>query len=245
MIELLNVSKAFTGKQGVVQAVDALSLQIPKGEIYGIVGESGAGKSTVLRFINLLERPDQGDILIDGVNLCELSQPKLRLTRKSIGMIFQHFNLLSNKTVAENITLPLQLHQYEDYMELNDILEFVGLSDKRNHYPSQLSGGQKQRVGIARALITKPDILLCDEPTSALDVTITDGIVSLLKRAHESLGMTIVVVTHELSVVQQLCHRVAVLEEGQLRGVFEHQPALSETHGQPFYQRVAEVIRHK
>lgn len=245
LIELLNVSKAFTGRQGTVQAVDNLSLQILKGEVYGIVGESGAGKSTVLRFINLLERPDQGEILIDGINLCELSQADLRLKRKSIGMIFQHFNLLSNKTVAENITLPLKLHQYEDFMDLDNILEFVGLSDKRNHYPSQLSGGQKQRVGIARALITKPEILLCDEPTSALDVTITDGIVSLLKRAHETLGMTIVMVTHELSVVQQLCHKVAVLEGGQLKGVFEHQPSLSSTHGQPFYQRVAEVIHNE
>lgn len=245
MIELLNVSKAFTGRQGTVQAVDNLSLQILKGEVYGIVGESGAGKSTVLRFINLLERPDQGEILIDGINLCELSQADLRLKRKSIGMIFQHFNLLSNKTVAENITLPLKLHQYEDFMDLDNILEFVGLSDKRNHYPSQLSGGQKQRVGIARALITKPEILLCDEPTSALDVTITDGIVSLLKRAHETLGMTIVMVTHELSVVQQLCHKVAVLEGGQLKGVFDHQPSLSSTHGQPFYQRVVEVIHNE
>lgn len=242
MIELIDVSKHYASKQGNVKAIDNLSLQIHDNEIFGIVGESGAGKSTLLRFINLLERPDTGEILIDGIPMRQLSPEELRLQKKSISMIFQNFNLLNNKTVEENILLPLQLHSFEESLDLERVLKFVRLDDKRHQYPSQLSGGQKQRVGIARALITKPKVLLCDEPTSALDETRTFEIVNLIKRAHEEFDMTVVLVTHELDVVQQLCDRVVILEEGRMIDLVEHEPRIKDEFNLTYHQRVLEAL---
>lgn len=216
MIELKNISKTFESHDGAHQAINNISLSIQKNEIFGIIGESGAGKSTLLRFINALESPTKGIIKVNGTNVAQLNKKELRLFKKQIGMIFQQFNLLSNKTVDENILLPLELHPYKDALDLDQKLAFVGLEDKRNSYPSELSGGQKQRVGIARGLITRPKILLCDEPTSALDEITKREIVELLKRVAETFDITILIVTHELDVVKDLCERVAILEKGEL-----------------------------
>lgn len=216
MIEFKNVSKSFAGKDGPLKAIDGISLSIQPNEIYGIIGESGAGKSTLLRFVNALEIPDEGEMIVNGVDVQKLNAKKLRQFKKKIGMIFQQFNLLGNKTVEENILLPLKLHNYEDALDIDRVLDFVGLTDKKTRYPRELSGGQKQRVGIARGLITRPKILLCDEPTSALDESTKREIVHLLARASEAFDITILIVTHELDVVKRLCERVAILEEGQL-----------------------------
>lgn len=216
MIELKNVSKSFAGKGTLLKAIDSVSLTIHPNEIYGIIGESGAGKSTLLRFINALEKPDEGEVVVDGINVQDLNSKALRKFKKNIGMIFQQFNLLGNKTVEENILLPLKLHKYKEALDIDRVLAFVGLTDKRNSYPRELSGGQKQRVGIARGLITRPKILLCDEPTSALDESTKREIVRLLSEASKEFNITILVVTHELDVVKRLCDRVAILEEGKL-----------------------------
>lgn len=241
---MINVSKSYLSNQEKVEAVKEINLKIENNEIFGIVGESGAGKSTLLRFINLLEKPDEGQVLVDGVNLLSLSRQQLNLQRKSMSMIFQHFNLLNNKTVADNILLPLALHDYRDTMDLDEVLEFVGLKAHKYHYPSQLSGGQKQRVGIARALITKPKVLLCDEPTSALDVMRTSEIIQLLQRAHHELEMTIVLVTHELDLIRRLCHRVAVVDQGQLIDIVENHVLHSEDYPNSYYESVLEVLRN-
>lgn len=216
MINFKQVSKTFAGKEGPLKAIDDISLSIQPNEIFGIIGESGAGKSTLLRFINALETPDDGEVEVNGINVHQLNKKDLRLFKKEIGMIFQQFNLLGNKTVAENILLPLDLHSFKEALDLDQILEFVGLTDKKESYPSELSGGQKQRVGIARGIITRPKILLCDEPTSALDENTKREIVALLRRVSEEFDVTILIVTHELDVVKQLCERVAVLEDGKL-----------------------------
>ncbi|MCR8969874.1 methionine ABC transporter ATP-binding protein [Facklamia sp. 7083-14-GEN3] len=242
MIELIDVAKHYYLNNKQVKAVDEVSLTIQDKEIFGLVGESGAGKSTLLRFINLLEKPDNGKLLIDGQDLLQLSKQELRLHRKSVGMIFQHFNLLNNKTVGENITLPLKLFNYSDALPLDSVLDFVGLADKKNQYPSQLSGGQKQRVGIARALITKPKILLCDEPTSALDVMRTNEIVQILKEAHQQFDMTIIVVTHELAFVRQLCDRVAIMEEGRIIDVVDNLTDRDQGQAGSYYDKVKEVL---
>lgn len=243
MIDLKNVSKTFVGQNGPFKAVDAINLRIEENELFGVIGESGAGKSTLLRFINALETPDTGEVVVDGVNVHQLDKQALRLHQKQIGMIFQQFNLLNNKTVEENIRLPLELYDYKEAIELERVLEFVGLRDKRTSYPSELSGGQKQRVGIARALITRPKILLCDEPTSALDLGTTAEIVDVLKKAHDNFGMTIVIVTHELEVIKSLCTHAAVMENGQLIDIIDVDRAAVHKEFQTYHERALEVLQ--
>lgn len=219
MIEFRNVSKVYGHNGNELRAVDNVSLTVNKGEIFGVIGFSGAGKSTLVRMVNLLERPTEGNIFIEGVDLTNLSQPKVRRVRKRIGMIFQHFNLLESKTVRHNVGFPLALTgtpKKEIKRRVSEVLEFVGLEDKADQYPEELSGGQKQRVGIARALATSPDILLCDEATSALDPDTTQSILKLLKRVREEYNLTILMITHEMNVIKEVCDRVAVMERGQV-----------------------------
>ncbi|MFY0543628.1 methionine ABC transporter ATP-binding protein [Brevibacillus sp. H7] len=219
MIELRHVQKVYSSKEREVTAVDHVSLQIQKGEIYGIVGYSGAGKSSLLRCINMLERPTSGQVLIEGTDLTALSDEELRKVRQSIGMIFQHFNLMANRTVAGNIAYPMEVagkSKTEIETRITELLDLVGLSDKANAYPAQLSGGQKQRVGIARALANSPKVLLCDEATSALDPKTTRSILNLLKEIHQKLGLSIVLITHEMEVVKEICHRVAIMANGKI-----------------------------
>lgn len=219
MIEFENVSKTFRTDGTQVEALKNISLKIESGDIYGIIGFSGAGKSTLLRTINALEKPDSGRVLVDGTDINTLSAPQLRAKRKSIGMIFQHFQLLETKTVFDNVALPLKLnHVPKDQIrkKVEEILEFVELSDKKNAYPAKLSGGQKQRVGIARALATEPSILLSDEATSALDPKTTSAILRLLKKINKKLNITIVLITHEMNVIQSICNHVAVMENGEI-----------------------------
>ncbi len=219
MIALQNISKVFGSGRQQVQAVQDVSLTIGKGEIFGIIGFSGAGKSTLVRCINLLERPTSGTVTVDGQELTALSAKQLRQMRKKIGMIFQHFNLMPSRTVAGNVAFPLRgsgLSEKEMAAKVQRLLELVGIGDKANAYPSQLSGGQKQRVAIARALANDPSVLLCDEATSALDPQTTRAILHLLKHLNESLGITIVLITHEMAVVKEICDRVAVMEHGRV-----------------------------
>jgi D-methionine transport system ATP-binding protein len=206
-------------ERGTTRAVDDVSLEIDAGDIYGIIGYSGAGKSTLVRMVNALERPTSGSVTVLGTRVDQLSESKLRPIRQKIGMIFQQFNLFSTKTVAQNIAYPLQLdHWRKDYQDrrVNELLDFVGLREHKDKYPSQLSGGQKQRVGIARALATNPKILLADEATSALDPETTSEVLALLKRVNEQLGVTIVLITHQMNVVQQIAHKVAVMSAGKI-----------------------------
>lgn len=244
MIDIRNVTKTYQGKDGPFNAVDNVSLNIDENEIFGLIGESGAGKSTLLRFINALETPTEGHVTVDDTDVFSLSGKKLRQHQKGIGMIFQQFNLLNNKSVRENIHLPLELHKYENPLTIEEVLQFVGLSDKADNYPSQLSGGEKQRVGIARALITRPKILLCDEPTSALDESTTEEIVDVLKRAHEAFDMTILVVTHELNVIKSMCQRCAVLEKGQLIDVIDIAPEPLKKSYKSYHDRVLKVLKN-
>ncbi|THE09738.1 methionine ABC transporter ATP-binding protein [Bacillus timonensis] len=219
MIEIRNLSKIYTTKNGTVTGVDNVSLHIETGEIFGIVGYSGAGKSSLLRCINLLERPTSGSILVDNVDLTSLKSSELRIARLKIGMIFQHFYLISQKTVFENIAFSLKaanLPKDRIKKRVEDLLEMVGLLDKKDVYPSQLSGGQKQRVGIARALANDPKVLLCDEATSALDPTTTKSILKLLKKINKELGITIVLITHEMDVVKEICNRMAIMQDGRV-----------------------------
>jgi len=219
MIVLKDVNKTFTIKDKQVTAVQDVNLTIADKEIYGIIGFSGAGKSTLVRCINLLERPTSGSVMVNGVDMLSLSSKALREQRKKIGMIFQQFNLMPSRTVAQNIALPIEnsgLSQEEIAQKVNKLLAFVELEDRAAAYPSQLSGGQKQRVAIARALATDPEILLCDEATSALDPQTTKSILRLLNRLNTELGITVVVITHEMDVIKKLCHRVAVMEHGRV-----------------------------
>lgn len=219
MIQLIDVSKTFTIDKTPIHAVKDVNLTINQGEIFGVIGYSGAGKSTLVRCINLLERPTKGQVLIDGVDLLQLKEKELRLHRQKIGMIFQQFNLFSSRTVFENVAFPLRyrgISKEKIKEKVLSLLDLVGIGDKHRAYPSQLSGGQKQRVAIARALATDPSILLCDEATSALDPQTTKSILKLLRDVNRKLGITIVIITHEMSVIKEICHRVAVMEEGNV-----------------------------
>ncbi|WP_128894008.1 methionine ABC transporter ATP-binding protein [Longirhabdus pacifica] len=219
MINLTNVSKEYIVVKKKVNALSEINLCIKKGEIFGIIGYSGAGKSTLVRCMNLLEKPSTGQVEIGGVDLTALPSAKLQSERKKIGMIFQHFNLLSSKTIFENVAFPLRLNKVPKKMiqnRVDELLQLVGLEDHRNKYPSQLSGGQKQRVGIARALANQPDVLLCDEATSALDPQTTQSILELLLDIQRKLKLTIVIITHEMQVVQAICDRVAVMDMGKV-----------------------------
>ncbi|HLQ70553.1 MAG TPA: ATP-binding cassette domain-containing protein [Bacillota bacterium] len=219
MITFENISKTFYLNKRKVEAVKDVSFTVEKGEIFGIIGFSGAGKSTLLRLVNMLERPTSGSITIQGVDINTLSAKELRTRRRNIGMIFQNFNLFQSRTVAGNIAYPLKLARLSKEkirQRVEELLQFVGLSDKAKDYPDQLSGGQKQRVGIARALATSPDVLICDEATSALDPETTADILKLLKKVNKDFGITILLITHEMHVIQSICHRVAVMEDGSV-----------------------------
>ncbi len=220
LIQLVDVAKTFHVNGVQIRAVDGISLDIHPGEIFGMIGHSGAGKSTAIRLINLLERPDCGKILIDGVEINALNPADLRAERRKIGMIFQHFNLLYAKTIFENVALPLRIAGVasDEFIKnrVSELLKRVGLEDQTDKYPSQLSGGQKQRVGIARALATEPKILLCDEATSALDPQTTQSVLRLLAEINEELNLTIILITHEMNVIRTICDRVAILEAGKI-----------------------------
>jgi len=219
MIRLENISKEFKTKKGIVRAVDGINLHVKKGEIHGVIGYSGAGKSTLIRCVNLLERPTAGKVWINNVDITSLSLNDLRKTRQKIGMIFQHFNLLKTATVYNNIAVPLKLLGYNDAEVKNRVAkyaEIVGLTEKLESFPSQLSGGQKQRVAIARALAQEPEILLSDEATSALDPETTEAILELLLKINRELGITILLITHEMNVIQKICDDVSVLEAGKV-----------------------------
>ncbi len=219
MIEIKHLSKTFGVSGGTVDALKDITLTIPDGEIYGIIGMSGAGKSTLVRCINMLERPTSGEVLIDGKSMTELSQRELREKRRDITMIFQGFNLLMQRNCLKNVCFPLELagvKKADAEKRAAELLELVGLGDKFKSYPAQLSGGQQQRVAIARALATHPKILLCDEATSALDPQTTQSILSLIRDIHDRLGITVIIITHQMSVVEQICTRVAILDGGEV-----------------------------
>ena len=219
MIQIKDVTKTFVGKDNTVEALKGINLDIHKGEIYGIIGMSGAGKSTLVRCLNFLERPTSGTVLVEGKDLSTLKDSELRKVRTQIAMIFQHFNLLMQRTVLDNICFPMEITntpRKDAVKRARELLEIVGLTQKELAYPAQLSGGQKQRVAIARALATNQKILLCDEATSALDPTTTKAILALLKEINEKYGITIVIITHEMTVVQEICSHVAIIDEGSL-----------------------------
>ncbi|MEZ2904091.1 methionine ABC transporter ATP-binding protein [Acinetobacter terrestris] len=219
MIEFKNISKHYQLKGQTIRALDQINLEIPAGSIFGIIGYSGAGKSTLIRLINLLERPNEGQVIINQKDFTALDARSLRQERANIGMIFQHFNLLQTKTVAANIEMPLKLlgvSKAEREKRLNELLEFIDLKHKKDAFPDELSGGQKQRVGIARALANHPKILLCDEATSALDPQTTKSVLALLKKINKEQNITIVMVTHEMDVIETVCDYVAVMEQGKV-----------------------------
>ena len=241
MIKLNNITKIFTLPDKKLTALDNVSLHVTKGQICGVIGASGAGKSTLIRCVNLLERPTHGAVVIDDVDLTQLSDAELVKTRRQIGMIFQHFNLLTSRTVFENVALPLELEN-KSKAEIQEktaaLLALVGLSDKRNVYPANLSGGQKQRVAIARALASDPKVLLCDEATSALDPATTQSILKLLKEINRTLGITILLITHEMEVVKRICDQVAVIDKGRLI----EQGTVSEIFSNPKTELAQEFI---
>ena len=241
MIKFENVSKQYERNGITTQALQNINLTIQKGDIYGIIGYSGAGKSTLVRLINFLEKPTQGDVIIQNQSLNQLSNPQLRQVRRKIGMIFQHFNLLESKTVYENIAIPLVLIKKDKQaikQKVYELLEFVGLSDKADSYPKELSGGQKQRIGIARALANDPDILLCDEATSALDPQTTQSILELIKKINDQYKITVVLITHEMHVIEQVCHKVAVMEKGK---IIEHGNVL-DVFGHPKHKTTQNFV---
>ena len=224
IIEIKNLSKTFGNGDTQVAALHNVSLAVKPGEIFGIIGLSGAGKSTLVRCINLLERPDEGQILFHGKNLMVMPDKLLRQQRRTISMIFQSFNLLDQRTALDNICFPLELigtPRKEAKQQALELLETVGLPDKANAYPVQLSGGQKQRIAIARALATNPEVLLCDEATSALDPQTTDSILKLLQKINQERGITVIIITHQMSVIEQVCHRVAILDHGEVAEIGE------------------------
>ncbi|KRN04104.1 methionine ABC transporter ATP-binding protein [Holzapfeliella floricola] len=219
LIQLKNISVNFKNKERDVLAVDNVNLDIQRGDIFGIVGYSGAGKSTLVRVINLLQRPTGGEVLINGEDICQYDAPKLRQTRKKIGMIFQHFNLMMSRTIAQNVAYALKgspLSKQEKQDKVNELLDLVGLADKKDTYPRQLSGGQKQRVAIARSLANDPDILISDEATSALDPKTTESILNLLQELNKKLNLTVVLITHQMEAVKQISNKVAVMEQGKV-----------------------------
>lgn len=220
MIDLKNIHKSYTVRDKLIPALNGLDLSVVRGEIFGVIGHSGAGKSTLIRLINLLERPTQGEIVVDGENILSFDEAALRSFRRNIGMIFQHFNLLHSKTVAENVAFPLKIKGERDkeiiHARIDQMLDLVGLTKHKHKYPQQLSGGEKQRVGIARALANQPKILLCDEATSALDPQTTRSILQLLREINEKLKLTIVLITHEMDVIRTICDRVAVIDSGKI-----------------------------
>lgn len=219
MITIKNLTKAYQSQEQQVTALKDINLEIDQGEIFGVIGKSGAGKSTLIRCVNLLEKPSSGEITIDNVEITSLAPQQLRQQRRQMGMIFQHFNLLESRTSFENIALPLELvktNKKQIKEKITTLLKLVNLTDRQNYYPSQLSGGQKQRVAIARALITDPKLLLCDEATSALDPESTAAILQLLKKINKKLGLTILLITHEMDVIKKICDRVAILDNGRL-----------------------------
>jgi D-methionine transport system ATP-binding protein len=219
MIELEHVSKTFVTKSGTHKALDDVSLSVADGDIYGIIGPSGAGKSTLVRCINLLEHPTSGSVIIDGTDVTGYGDKQARELRRHVGMIFQNFDLYAQRTVLQNVTFPLELQHVKRADRLaraHELLEMVGLSDKERNYPSQLSGGQQQRVAIARALANRPKVLLCDEATSALDTISTISVLKLLKRVNRELGITLVVITHAMNVVEAICNKVSVIEDGAI-----------------------------
>ncbi|GGF60573.1 methionine import ATP-binding protein MetN [Paenibacillus albidus] len=242
MIELRGLTKRYGKGNKTATALSDLNLSIQKGEIFGVIGHSGAGKSTLIRCINLLERPTEGEVWVDGVELTKLGKGRLQEKRRKIGMIFQHFNLLSSATVYDNIAFPLRLAGTPDSAveeKVKDLLALVGLEGHRNKYPAQLSGGQKQRVGVARALANDPDVLLCDEATSALDPQTTDSILRLLLDINRQFNLTIVLITHEMHVIQRICDRVAVIHGG---GIVE-QGAVTEVFLKPKHEITQGFIR--
>ena len=219
IIEINNVSKTFDVKKSNIHALQNITLSVEEGEIFGVIGLSGAGKSTLVRCMNLLEKPTEGEVIVDGKNLVALPAKELRLMRREIGMIFQHFNLLMQRNVLDNVCFPMEIagvRKREAREKAKKYLDIVGLSEKAKAYPVQLSGGQKQRVAIARTLASNPRIILCDEATSALDPQTTGTILSLLKQINKDYGITVVVITHEMRVVEEICDRVAVLDHGKL-----------------------------
>ncbi|UXI01866.1 methionine ABC transporter ATP-binding protein MetN [Photobacterium sp. TY1-4] len=219
MIEINRVNKVFYQGEKEINALRDINLSIEQGTIFGVIGSSGAGKSTLIRCVNLLEKPTSGHVIVDGVDLTQLSAQELTLARRKIGMIFQHFNLLSSRTVFDNVALPLELagtKKADLKSKVTDLLQLVGLADKSSAYPSNLSGGQKQRVAIARALASDPKVLLCDEATSALDPATTQSILALLKEINRKLNLTILLITHEMDVVKNICSQVAIIGDGEL-----------------------------
>lgn len=219
MISIKGLSKSFSSRRKTIHAVDDLTLNIQEGEIYGVIGYSGAGKSTFVRLLNRLEEPSSGKITIDQKEITNLNAKDLRIARQDIGMIFQHFNLLWSRTVKENISFPLEISgmpKQKRKERVEELIGLVGLSGRESAYPSELSGGQKQRVGIARALANNPKVLLCDEATSALDPETTHSILDLLVNINEKLGLTIILITHEMNVIHKICHKVAVMEAGKV-----------------------------
>ena len=240
-ILIQDVSKTFETKDGSVQALNHVSLSIETGDIYGIIGMSGAGKSTLVRCMNFLEVPSEGNVLIDGKPLSEFSPKELRKEREKIGMIFQHFNLLMQKNVLENVCFPLYIQgkkKSEARAKALELLEIVGLADRAKAYPAQLSGGQKQRVAIARALASDPQILLCDEATSALDPQTTSSILELLQDINQKFGITIVIITHQMSVVREICTHVAIMKDGEVK----EQGLVEEIFSHPKSQVAKELI---
>ncbi|MGV3002710.1 methionine ABC transporter ATP-binding protein MetN [Vibrio sp.] len=242
MIEINQVNKVFYQGSKEIPALVDINLHIPQGEIFGVIGSSGAGKSTLIRCVNMLEAPTSGSVLVDDLDLTKLSSKELGQARRNIGMIFQHFNLLSSRTVFDNVALPLELAQTpttEIELRVTELLDLVGLADKRDTYPANLSGGQKQRVAIARALASKPKVLLCDEATSALDPATTKSILELLKTINQQLNLTILIITHEMDVVKNICDKVAIIGGGRL----VEQGLVSDIFAHPKTELAQEFIR--
>lgn len=247
MIELKDIVKVFDTPTGPVEVLKKVSLSIRQGEIFGVIGRSGAGKSTLVRCVNALERPTSGAAFVGGVEISRLDGAALRAARRDIGMIFQHFNLLSSRTVFDNVALPLEIagkSKAEIQQTVAPLLDLVGLADRADRYPAQLSGGQKQRVGIARALALKPKVLLCDEATSALDPETTKSILALLKDINLKLGLTVVLITHEMNVIKELCDRVAVMDHGVAVEVGEVFEVFSDPQSEAARTLVRDVLNH-